>query len=367
MPIFFKCIAIIALLSFGGCTGSNSEPVKISYDTISLFANGPNHILLGVLDSNDKTPVSFPFEGKIAGVNVELGDQVDQDQPMASLDIEDYQLKKANAEANLDRARNAVQAANNQLTGQEQMLKAGVGTQQDYDTAVKNLVQAKALLAKTEEDLQIVDQMLNRAILRAPKAGLVSKRDVKPGDFVGAGQVIFEIHPAGSLRAVINIPDELLVNVRQDMKVSVNILDLQQNGLNGTITQLLPKPTNANATPALANVDPQQTLRAGMKVEVLIPIQDPEHPFWWIPVNTLLSSSNETGTLFLYDVKKGVARKVEVRLGEINGDRVKVTEGLKEGDRLITRAAENLQDGQLVTAVTAAELPNYLAKPLETP
>jgi multidrug efflux pump subunit AcrA (membrane-fusion protein) len=69
-----------------------------------------------------------------------------------------------------------------------------------------------------------------------------------------------------------------------------------------------------------------------------------------IPMTTL--QSDETGKyVFVKAMENGkpVAKKRNVRVGSVYGEKIEIKEGLKEGDELITEGFQGLYDGQSIT------------------
>jgi len=131
---------------------------------------------------------------KVAGyfeaVYVDIGDEVEEGQPLAKLSIPE-----------MDKQRD-------QAVARQQRLAAEL----ERATAAAEVAAAQRVAAEAE--VEEIDTMLDYATLRAPFAGVVTSRDVDPGDFVSGSPAggesqrpLFHVDQQHRLRVRVTVPE----------------------------------------------------------------------------------------------------------------------------------------------------------------
>jgi multidrug efflux pump subunit AcrA (membrane-fusion protein) len=73
-----------------------------------------------------------------------------------------------------------------------------------------------------------------------------------------------------------------------------------------------------------------------------------------VPVAAIVEADGSSATVFVVDPRDSVARRKQVTVGPIVGDRVVVADGLTPGEQVITDGAAWLADGEPVLLVGKA-------------
>jgi RND family efflux transporter MFP subunit len=167
--------------------------------------------------------------------------------------------------------------------------------------------------------------------------------------FTGAPTSGIKIVNTRNLKVVTDIPENYLGRVSKGTPVIVSIPDVNKTYktsislLSQAIGSLSRGFTAEAKIPADKNVKPNQT--------ATIKIQDyTKSNAVTVPVNIL--QSDEKGKFVLVAVREKndlVARKREVTVGELYGNKLEVKSGLQGGDIIITEGFQSLYDGQTIT------------------
>ena len=127
-------------------------------------------------------------------------------------------------------AASAVRSAENQLTvarreaeRTEKLASAGALATRDVDTAHNSVSSAEALLADTKSRLAAAERSLGDTVIRAPFAGIVSKRAVNVGDVVSPGTELFTIIDPSSMRLEGSVPSDDLQTLRVGVTVAFTV------------------------------------------------------------------------------------------------------------------------------------------------
>jgi multidrug efflux pump subunit AcrA (membrane-fusion protein) len=158
-----------------------------------------------VLEGIERQVVPAPFDGFIKTVEVEVGDPVEaRATALAELDTAELRLQLAQAKA--------------EKAGYLKQMDAAM---RDSETAQAQIAEANAEKAQAEIDL--LYYMIGQARLVSPLSGIVVQGDLKRqiGAPVKMGDLLFEVTPLASLRAVLHVPEDQITDVQVGQRGSL--------------------------------------------------------------------------------------------------------------------------------------------------
>lgn len=265
------------------------------------------------------------------------------------------------AKSNLDRARAMAQANERRVRQAEAEVREALATlsarRAGADAARKKIAREKAGLDQARAGYQGAAAERSYATIRAEVDGVVTERLIGPGVLVAPGQAIMKIAETDPIRLQANVATTDAARIHVGSKVTVTgqgFADVRAR-LTSVSPGLDPASRTAVAEVLWPNADgaikPGQFLSMDVEVAesgtgVTVPtsaIQQPvgnASPFVW-----LADGTNERG---VYTV-----RRVEVRLGVASRERIQVLDGLKRGQRVVTKGGMFLKDGERVSAQDA--------------
>lgn len=151
-----------------------------------------------ILESTERQVIPAPFDGYIKTVGVEVGDTVEADETLlAELDTVELRLDLAAAKA--------------EKIG---FLKQNAAAMRDGQTTQAQIALANA--DKTQAQIDLYLHMIDQARVFSSSSGTLVVGDLKQriGAPVAAGDVLFEVMSLGSLRAVLHITEDQVVDIR---------------------------------------------------------------------------------------------------------------------------------------------------------
>jgi GAF domain-containing protein/biotin carboxyl carrier protein len=150
-----------------------------------------------VLEGIERQVVPAPFDGYLKTVNVEVGDLIKAGAtPLAELDAAELRLKLAEIRA--------------EKAG---YLKQAAAAMRDAETAQAQIAEANA--EKTQAQIDLLEYQIGQARLVSPLDGTIVEGDLKRqiGAPVKTGDVLFQVTPLASLRAVLHVPEDQITDV----------------------------------------------------------------------------------------------------------------------------------------------------------
>lgn len=355
----FQTLAIMAgLLGLAGC-GQNPPPKppppEVGVVTIAPEPATLTAVLPGRTDPTAVSDVRPQVGGLLQRRLFTEGAMVHQGQPL-------YQIDPAPYKATYDNAAALLASAKAKAARYAALLKQNAISRQDYDDAEAAYKQAAA----NTESARI---NLNYTRITAPITGRIGRSSVTQGALVTAAQTT----PLATIQTL----DPIYVDITQS---SNDLIALKLAVWHGTLDNKGPQDADAtlqleNGTPyplhgrlqfSEVAVDPTTgavTLRAifpnpdgillpGMFVRATI-IEGVEPKAILVPQQGV--SHNEKGdpTVLVVDAK-GFARLKVLKVSRAIGDKWLVTDGLKQGDRVIVEGLQKAQPDTPVHAVPAS-------------
>jgi RND family efflux transporter MFP subunit len=237
-----------------------------------------------------------------------------------------------------------------------------VTAEAELETARANVDRAvsdhKSMQAKTklsQAELERVETMLAYGEIRAPFAGVVTKRFFDRGAFIqpalgnSAAKPLLTLTRTDMVRIYLDLPmDEVRWLDVGDKAVLDRINVLPGDRFEGQVTRFA---TSLNTTSRMMRVEidldnPEHRLLPGYYGYVTLFLGEfPQTPV--VPSSALMAVGNET---FVYCIEGDVCKKRVVTTNYQNGTIVGIESGLHGGEQIVEAGAGQLADGQKVVA-----------------
>lgn len=344
-------IVPILMLWMGSC-GKNQMDEPTSIDTVCLSESmksiididkvtkerAVNHIYLsGQIKANPDTRFKvYPVHGgQVNKVNVRVGDVVKVNQILASIDSpEVIELGRS-----LYETQTALVLKERRLKLVESLRDGGVASELDVIEAkrsvdlamakLKRLQLQKKLIGYTDEDTQYH--------VRAPASGTVIKRSISPGAIIKGelSEQLFEISDLSRIWVIANIYESDISKIMPGQPAIVSTISYSDRIYHGKVKRIsnvldLEKRV-AEAVIELDNSDGK--LKPGMfatvKLETLEYQTTPT-----IPSKAVIFDNNLHYVVVYHDDCIMEVRPIKISF--TNGERAYITEGLTEGERVIS-------------------------------
>jgi RND family efflux transporter MFP subunit len=349
-------MAGIALLALTGCQKqqpvTEAPPRPIRTFLVTEATGSMVRRFSGRSEASETTALSFPVSGTVQEILVGVGDRVEQDDVVARLDPEPFELDVEAARAEVEKAQADVVANQGDLDRNQTLFAKGWVSQAAiekyqaaYDAAASTLQYARSRLAVAERNL-------TNATLRAPYAGTIASRKVERFEDVAAAQTIVELNSTDGLLVAFAVPETAINRVSLGQTVSVAFSTLGERELEGRITEIESAASTANAYTVKASIlEPPAELRPGMTAEVgVTDAAEGLDAGYLIPLSAIApGEANDVATVFKYDAAEGVVRQTPIETAEAaRGNLVIVLDGVAPGDILASAGVSFLMDGQSV-------------------
>lgn len=335
----------VALAACSGSTASTQAPaqeakveekaqegVPVETARVEQGEMTAHYAATAALEAEREAKLVSEVAGTVLELLVEEGDRVQQGQVLARVDAAHSQLQLREAEADLQRRRNEVERGDKLL--ERRLIPATTQDQAESDFAVRK---AEVALARVN---------VSKAEIRAPFAGVVTRRWIKQGQLLAANAPVFDMADFSELRAELRVPERDASALASGQPVSFTVDALSGSNFGATIKRVSPVVEGDSGTVKVTiGIDNRDgTLRPGLFARMDIAFKSIAGAVL-LPKTALFGKSDAS---IVFVVRDNKAVRTPIRAGYSNGPSIQVIEGVNVGDEVVTMGQAGLSDGALV-------------------
>lgn len=328
----------------------------------------------GYVTARRQATVSSKFTGKVMEVLIEEGMVVEKDQVLARLDDSNILTSFSLAEAQLQSARTSLKETRALLTEAraifkrtENLLARGLVSEAEMDSARAGLESLAAQLERKQADVKVAEkqldvyrQQLEDTVIRAPFDGVVVAKNAQPGEMIspisaGGGFTrtgIGTIVDMASLEIEIDVNEAYINRVKAGQKIVATLDAYPDWQIPCHVIAIIPTADRQRATVEVRvgfdELDARILPDMGVKVAFQ---QEADGDAVTDRAGILVPPSaihNDGDRQYVWLVVEGVAERRAVASAGERGSDILVISGLMPGDRVISNAPTDIENGMQV-------------------
>ncbi|WP_426177484.1 efflux RND transporter periplasmic adaptor subunit [Massilia sp. TWR1-2-2] len=335
--------------------GGKDAPKVDVYELSSadVAAVEAREVRLGLSLSGSLAPLTqATVKSKVSGVVLETavqeGMNVVAGQVIARLDAAEQRARVAQQQAALDEASARLSMAKKNNANSQALLKQNYISQNSYDTTLNSVELAQASVNAMRAQLELARIALADTVIRAPLAGVVSKRHVQAGEKVAPDMSVFTIVNLRQLTLEAQVPASEVPRVKVGQDVRFKVDGFPQRDFAGKVARISPT-TEAGSRSMLVYISVDNAdgaLRGGMFAKGGITTEKTAVT----PVVALAALRTEKGQQVVYTIEgnKVVAQPVTLGLRNDDEGMAQVTSGLAKGASVIVARLDGVKPGDKV-------------------
>lgn len=287
----------------------------------------------GVAAPLAQATLSTRLMGAVTEVLVHEGDRVRAGQVLLRLDTRDLEAKATQAQAGVAAAEAQADEAERYAVRIRALYADSAAPKAMLDGAEAGLARARAGLAQARGAGTELAAVTQYGTLRAPFAGVVTRRWVDPGAFAAPGAPLVTVEDASRLRITVTTTPAVARGLRTGVALEARIEDLPAVAI---IEGVVPVQGGGLYTVNAIVRDAEGRFPSGGAATLLLPTGTRRGIF--VPLSAIARQGDLTGVRVWSNDR---AELRWVRLGDERGDLVEVLSGL-QGDEsvVLTRVAE---------------------------
>ncbi|MDA0150057.1 efflux RND transporter periplasmic adaptor subunit [Vibrio sp. LaRot3] len=306
---------------------------------------------IGFIEPNQGVTVANETSGVIDVISFESGTQVEEGQPLITLDS---QVEKAN----LKSAQAKLPAAKAKYKRYQGLYKKGSISKEAYDEAGANYFSLQA-------EIESLKASIDRREIKAPFAGVVGIRNVYLGQYLQAGSDIVRLEDTTVMRLRFTVPQSDISRIKLDQQVDIFVDAYPEKTFKGSISAIEPA---VNVQSGLIQVqadipNSDGQLRSGMfaRANIILPKIENQVALQQTAITYTLYGDS----VYIVTEEEGAKRVKQhvIKVGERAADVAHVLEGVKPGDVVVTSGQVRLSNHAKVRIVES----DATTPPAETP
>jgi len=359
-------IVVIALVVTGfylfrghsNVRGIHLEIVKAQRGTITNTVTAT-----GTIEAVKEVEVGTQVSGIIDKIYVDYNSVVKKGQVIAEMDRVNLQAELKSGEAQLASARAEYEYQLKNYNRNKQLHDKDLIADADYESSLYNFQNAKAAYNQAQASIVKVRQNLGYATITSPIDGVVISRAVEEGQTVASGfstPTLFTIaKDLTDMRVIAAIDEADIGNIKEGDDVNFTVDAYPNDIFKGKVTQVrLEATVTSNVTTysvVISAPNPDLKLKPGLTANVSITTLNveniltiPAKAFKFVPDVSQLSALGYTvkntgitapeGKKVVWQLNGKVITPKLVTIGNTDGIKTEITEGLTDGDAIIKSA-----------------------------
>ena len=342
---FVPAIAALAFLLLSGCAAKKADeeietrsmaqiheeegiPVTVVHVKKEFFASSLkyNATVTGISESSATSSVSDTVEEILYSV----GDYVEKDQVVVKFPLTNPVASYYQAKAAYDNALETYKRI-------EKLFESKGVSRQDYDNA-------KTALDVAQANWDNVNKMLN---VRAPISAYITRLDVSETENVESGDPLFTVANYDRLKAKIWVSEKDIAKFRNDLRAEAS---WGGNTVKGRVARtdlaLNPERQAFGAIVEFENTD--HRIKSGISAEITVFVY--ENPSAVVVDRKYIAENRDEKYVFVASNDTAVKRSIVI--GERDGQKTEVLQGLNTGDILVAEGSAMLTDSSRIRIVS---------------
>jgi membrane fusion protein (multidrug efflux system) len=352
-----KLLSLILLVLITACSDSKQE-VEAQARVTSVVVAQPQQrdiddvlTALGSVESINDPTVSAQASGQVEQIVVREGDRVETGQLLAALDSTLHAIESAKAAAEVRRYGVLVDNQDSEVKRLQRLTESQSVSRdklEDEQAQLEMLSAQRDIARKQWEQHQYME---SKTRIVAPLDGLVTRRHISPGDYVTAGQPLFDLVSVDRLRARIAFPEQDAAKIAVGKEVHLTT----------------PTAPGVMAIGEVAAVNPQIKVH-NRAVEISVEFNNPGG---WLPGAStdatlvverreqaltvpLMAIVTRDGREVVFVVDGNQVRAMPVTPGWREGGWVEIVSGITATDQIVIEGAALLSNGSRIEVDASA-------------
>ncbi len=366
--LFIWLLVFIALLVAGIFVKGLFDPgVEVQLATASMSSPSQANAVLtasGYVVARRKAAVASKGTGTLVFLGVDEGDKVKKGQIIARLEDSDVAASLERARENLRVAEADLNEAKQSLERTRILLKQELVAQADYDLAEARYKRVVATIDAAKFGVKEAQVAVDNTRIIAPFDGTVLKKNADVGEIVaplaGAASskaAVVTIADMSSLEVDADVSEANITRVTPEQACEITLDAYPQQRYPGYVTKIVPTADRAKATVMVKikfrEYDQKVLPEMSAKISFLAagagnsPAQS--KALLTVPAAAVATRNGRT---VVYQIRDDRAVEVPVTTGQKLAGLIEITDGLKDGDKVVSKVDDRLAAGVKVSQKT---------------
>jgi RND family efflux transporter MFP subunit len=309
----------------------------------------------GTVEQFDTVLLITQLSARVLEVRVKIGDIVKKGDLLVRWDDRLIQTKVESNRQFIETSNIKIKDETRQVERYTALEQKHMGTPLDLEKAEIALADARQDLAKATLGLREAEIELEHVEMKSPVDGIVLERLVNPGETTHDNQVVIKL---GTLQTVLidaHVTEEKVHSVQLGLSAEISFPAFPSETFQGKVFKIDPNidPVTRTFTSYVQTNNPGFRLKPGLSG--FARIHRNAKDVLAVPSVAIINPSGDQASVFVID-QKGHANLRKVGVGIIANGMTEVTNGLKEGEKVVTVGQLYLQEHDRVHSTSKSNI-----------
>ena len=366
--VAFAALGLSVLTACGGGQGGmKMGDNQFAVEAVKVTSSNQSEQYPATIKGLQDIEVRPQVSGLIVKLCVDEGATVRKGQALFQIDPTQYKAAYDQAAASVKSAKANLEAITATERNKKMLHDQKIISDFEYQTAVNNLLTAKANLAQAEAAYTAAKQNLDFCTVKSPSDGVIGTFPYRIGALVSPSisEPLTTVSEIGDMYVYFSMTEKQLLDLtraggtlKEQLEkmpaVKLQLADGTMYDAEGKIDAVSGVIDQTTGSVSMRAIFPnkQNILRSGGMANVVFPYTMSE--IILIPQTATQEIQDKK---FVYVLQPDSTLKhTEIQISNLNdGKNYIVTGGLKEGDQIVVEGVQTLQDGQKITPITVAQ------------
>ncbi len=314
---------------------------------------------MGTIKGDREVSLRFSVNGIIDSINFFEGDLLRKGDIVATLAQKDALLKLEYSKNKHKTQEIAEAAAKKKLEIHQILYKDGIIIKPKLEEVEFEYSSARSQTKSSQKEVEFALAELDKTYLYSPIDSVMGTRDVEIGEFVTFNVRVASLYETSTVIAEMGVIEKDInrVALGQNAKITVDTYPgVEFEGEIETIAPIIEgKSRTLTIKVRIKNDNPKGTLLPGMFARIWISVYEKKNTIK-LPSSCFYDIDNDGEFDSVYVITdENIAKQSPVKIGYVSTDYVEVTDGLQEGEQVVSESMAELKDGVRVDVIEVQE------------
>ncbi|WCG81758.1 efflux RND transporter periplasmic adaptor subunit [Pectobacterium sp. A5351] len=352
MMVSRVAFCLLSAVFLSGCDSADDAPAPPPARPVKTLMVMPAMssepvTLTGEIRPHEETALGFRLDGRVLNRLVDVGASVKRGDVIATLDARDSENQLRSAKADLASAVSAERLAKSNFSRMQALVPGGAIARVQLDEAQVNWDAAVSRRESAQTTVKGAQERLSYTQLTAAQDGVITTVSANPGQVVSAGQEVVRLASLGGRDAVFDVPERLVNLSLPSRVIRVSLLSEPSVQAEGRVRDISPQadPVTRTFRVRITLTSPPAAMVLGASVNGAI--QQSDATVIELP-SSALTRQGDKPAVYVVNAATQTVRLQPVSIARYSDTTIFVSEGLKQGDRVVTAGVSKLRPDEKI-------------------
>lgn len=314
---------------------------------------------MGTIKGDREVNLRFSVNGIIDSINFFEGDLLRRGDIVATLDQKDALLKLEYSKSKHKTQQISEEASKKRLEMNQALFADGIIIKPKLDEVQFEYESVKSQTKSAQKEVEFALAELDKTYLYSPIDSVMGTRDVEVGEFVTSNVKVASLYDTSTVIAEMGVIEKDINRIALGQKAKVTVDTYPGVEFEGEIENIAPiiegKSRTLTVQIRLKNNNTRGTLLPGMFARIWISVYEKKNTIK-LPTSCFYDIDNNGEFDSIYVVgDDNIAKETQVKIGYVSTDYMEVTDGMREGEQVVSESMAELKDGVKVDVIEVQE------------